>query len=58
MISIILINLDHKGQLIAENNFFLSHFLKDLNIVAGNAFARVQRVYEPTDLWDINFCTR
>ena len=24
----------------------------------GNALARVQRVYKPTDLWDIIFCTR
>ena len=26
--------------------------------VPGNALARVQRVHEPADLWDINFCTR
>ena len=25
---------------------------------AGNALARVQRVHEPADLWDITFCTR
>ena len=24
----------------------------------GNALARVQRVHEPADLWDITFCTR
>ena len=24
----------------------------------GNALARVQRVHEPVDLWDITFCTR
>ena len=23
----------------------------------GNALARVQRVHEPADLWDITFCT-
>ena len=26
--------------------------------VSGNALARVQRVHEPADLWDITFCTR
>ena len=25
---------------------------------SGNALARVQRVHEPADLWDITFCTR
>ena len=25
---------------------------------SGNALARVQRVHEPKDLWDITFCTR
>ena len=24
----------------------------------GNALERVQRVHEPTDIWDITFCTR
>ena len=26
--------------------------------ISGNALARVQRVHEPADLWDITFCTR
>ena len=26
--------------------------------IGGNVLARVQRVHEPTDLWDIAFCTR
>ena len=26
--------------------------------LSGNALARVQRVHEPADLWDITFCTR
>ena len=26
--------------------------------MAGNGLARVQRVHEPADLWDITFCTR
>jgi hypothetical protein len=25
---------------------------------AGNALARVQRVHEPADLWDITICTQ
>ena len=29
-----------------------------INIPPGNALARVQRVHEPADLWDITFCTR
>ena len=28
------------------------------NTEAGNALARVQRVHEPVDLWDITFRTR
>ena len=28
------------------------------DLQAGNALARVQRVHEPADLWDITFCTR
>ena len=31
---------------------------KNRRALAGNALARVQRVHEPTDLWDITFCTR
>ena len=26
--------------------------------ISGNALARVQRVHEPADLWDITFGTR
>ena len=26
--------------------------------ISGNALARVQRVHERADLWDITFCTR
>jgi hypothetical protein len=37
-----------KGQLISKCLFGNS----------GNALARVQRVHQPTDLWDITFCTR
>ena len=28
------------------------------NLVTENALERVQRVHEPSDLWDITFCTR
>ena len=31
---------------------------KNRRALAGNALARVQRVHEPTDLWDITLCTR
>jgi hypothetical protein len=31
---------------------------KILHVITGNALARVQRVQEPADLWDITFSTR
>ena len=37
-------------------NEFVANVLRDNK--AGNALARVQRVHEPADLWDITFCTR
>jgi hypothetical protein len=33
-------------------------FLMKIADKTGNALARVQRVHEPADLWDITFCTR
>ena len=58
----------------ADRNYSMAYYLKEnrcfppktnlANImdlyfqVAGNALARVQRVHEPADLWDITFCTR
>ena len=56
-------DIDQKSSEISRyyiNIFFciLLVFCCLLQIMAGNALARVQRVHKPADLWDITFCTR
>jgi hypothetical protein len=48
--------MEHKYLKTVQVNFVVNTVCTA--VLAGNALARVQRVHEPADLWDITFCTR